>query len=251
LNRKNITIFHAQRPPTITIRNYLERIVRYSPCSTDCYVLALIYIDRIIQQNNHFQLNSLNAHRLLITSILVASKFFDDTFYNNSYHSRVGGITCVEMNALELEFLFLINFNLVVTPENFNCYSTEMSKHLSRLAVTSFIPFRPPPPPPSPVYQVMESFYTPSPSINFSKERIPVSCAGINNNINFNVNVNLNVSTNKRKDERKERKGKKQKTETEKCVIYNNNNSLPFNFTDCNPAVWRKYEFYCDGGNKV
>jgi len=142
LSRKNVTIFHAQRPPTISIKSYLERIVRYSPCSSECYVLALIYIDRIIQQNTTFQLTSLNAHRLLITSVLVASKFFDDTFYNNSYYSRVGGITCAELNALELEFLFLINFNLSVSPDMFNCYSSEMSKHLNKVTVVQPVPFK-------------------------------------------------------------------------------------------------------------
>jgi len=139
LNRKDITIFHAQRPPTISIKSYLERIVKYSPCSPECYVLALIYIDRIIQQNAHFQLTSLNAHRLLITSVLVASKYYDDTFYNNSYYSRVGGVSCPELNALELEFLFLINFSLTVSPETFNCYSFELTKHFHKAPVQPII----------------------------------------------------------------------------------------------------------------
>lgn len=133
LNRKEVTIFHAQRPPTISIQSYLERIVKYSPCSPECYILALIYIDRIIQQNPQFQLNSLNAHRLILTSVLVASKFYDDTFYNNSYYSRVGGISSSELNALELEFLFLINFNLSVSNSTFSTYQEELRRHLTSM----------------------------------------------------------------------------------------------------------------------
>jgi len=87
-----ITTFHAKLPPSISILNYLQRIVKYIPCSTECFVLGLVYIDRIIQK--HAQLitiNSFNVHRLVISSILVASKFNDDNPYNNAFYARVGG----------------------------------------------------------------------------------------------------------------------------------------------------------------
>jgi len=135
LAKKNLTIFHAQRPPNVPIKAYLERIVKYSPCTSETYILALIYIDRIIQKRSDFFITSLNVHRLLITSVLVASKYFDDVFYNNAHYSRVGGITGREMNALELEFLRLIDFNLNVSLEVFHCYSTELSKHLPKNSV--------------------------------------------------------------------------------------------------------------------
>jgi hypothetical protein len=42
------------------------RINKYASCSTECLVLALIYVDRLIQQSN-FALTSLNVHRVIIT----------------------------------------------------------------------------------------------------------------------------------------------------------------------------------------
>jgi hypothetical protein len=42
-------------------------IGKYAACSGECFVLALVYIDRIIQSNPTFVVNSLNIHRLLIT----------------------------------------------------------------------------------------------------------------------------------------------------------------------------------------
>jgi hypothetical protein len=44
-----VTSFHAARAPAITVARYLERVIRYASCSTECYILALIYIDRLIQ----------------------------------------------------------------------------------------------------------------------------------------------------------------------------------------------------------
>lgn len=72
-----VTIFHGSRVPSLSIRQYIERIFKYSSCSHSCFVVAYIYIDRFLQQLNAY-LTSLNAHRLLITSIMIASKFIDD-----------------------------------------------------------------------------------------------------------------------------------------------------------------------------
>eukprot|EP00164_Ancoracysta_twista_P007516 GFYU01010676.1.p1 GENE.GFYU01010676.1~~GFYU01010676.1.p1 ORF type:complete len:178 (-),score=28.89 GFYU01010676.1:209-742(-) len=130
-----VTIFHALKPPAISIRSYLERIFKYASCSPECFVLALVYVDRIIQRNQML-ITSLNVHRLIITSIMVAAKFFDDNYYNNAYYARVGGVPTTELNSLELEFLFLINFSLHVPSDIFQKYREELHMH-------TFSPARP------------------------------------------------------------------------------------------------------------
>ncbi len=72
-----ITIFHGLRAPTLGIRQYLDRIFKYSGCSPSCFVVAYIYVDRFLQ-NTEVHLTSLNVHRLLITSVMLAAKFIDD-----------------------------------------------------------------------------------------------------------------------------------------------------------------------------
>jgi len=52
------------------------------------------------------------VHRLLITAIMLASKFFDDVYYNNAYYARVGGISNSEVNSLEMEMLRMISVRL-------------------------------------------------------------------------------------------------------------------------------------------
>jgi hypothetical protein len=127
-NGENVTKFHALKAPGISIQQYLERIHKYASCSTECFILALIYIDRLIQRNN-FILSDLNVHRVVITAILLAAKFFDDAYYNNAYYAKVGGVLVSEMNGLEVEFLFRINFSLHVTPEVFVKYQDELVSH--------------------------------------------------------------------------------------------------------------------------
>jgi len=127
--KESTSKFHAMRIPYITLKEYLERIAKYSGCSSESLVLALVYIDRIIQGSQNFIVNSYSIHRLLITSVMLAAKFFDDQYYNNAYYAKVGGVSYSEMNALEVEFLFMLNFDLFVTTETYKQYYEELWSH--------------------------------------------------------------------------------------------------------------------------
>jgi len=58
-----ITIFHGKSVPEIRIGDYILRIIKYGKVSMESIVLALIYIDRLIQLNQGFLLKSINLHR--------------------------------------------------------------------------------------------------------------------------------------------------------------------------------------------
>ncbi|XP_010546693.1 PREDICTED: cyclin-P3-1 [Tarenaya hassleriana] len=121
--KEEITVFHGTRVPTMSIHHYIERIHKYSGCSPSCFVMAFVYIQRYLQRMEGFTLlTSLNVHRLLITSVLVAAKFLDDECYNNAYYAKVGGVSKEEMNRLELTFLFDLDFRLSITRDAFKKY---------------------------------------------------------------------------------------------------------------------------------
>ncbi|KAK7337794.1 hypothetical protein VNO77_18381 [Canavalia gladiata] len=122
-----ITIFHGSEAPNLTITQYMERIFKYSQCSASCFVIAQIYMDRFFQKIGGF-LTSFNAHRLLITSLMVAAKFVDDRYYSNAYYAKVGGVSTEEMNMMEIEFLFNLEFKLFVSREVFLKYCEKIDK---------------------------------------------------------------------------------------------------------------------------
>lgn len=136
-NNTPVTRFHALRPPQITIKFYLQRIAKYSSCSEECFILALIYIDRLIRRNGKFLVNSLNVHRLVITSVMLGAKFFDDQYFNNKYFGKVGGVSGREMNLLEIEFLFMINFDLFVEIGLYKMYNKRLMTHSETLRLES------------------------------------------------------------------------------------------------------------------
>ncbi|XP_022737037.1 cyclin-U4-1-like [Durio zibethinus] len=127
---QKISVFQGLTRPTISIRSYLERIFKYANCSPSCFVVAYVYLDRFVQMQPSLPINSFNVHRLLITSVLVSAKFMDDMFYNNAYYAKVGGISTVEMNLLEVDFLFGLGFQLNVTPATFHTYCCFLQREM-------------------------------------------------------------------------------------------------------------------------
>ncbi|KAI8987478.1 cyclin-domain-containing protein [Mycotypha africana] len=115
LTPSNLTRFHSRTPPNISLSDYLRRIVKYTSVEKSCLLILLIYIDRVCELHPHFTVSSLTVHRFLITAVTVSSKALCDSYCTNSHYAKVGGISTQEINALELEFLALIDWHLAST----------------------------------------------------------------------------------------------------------------------------------------
>merc|ERR1712216_265668 len=74
-----------------------------------------------------------------------AAKFFDDHYLDNAHYAAVGGVPRLEVNVLELEFLFLLEFNLHVTETDYYQYHEALRQKSSQ--TPSEVPLLPPPPP--------------------------------------------------------------------------------------------------------
>ncbi|GLT88665.1 hypothetical protein SLE2022_066810 [Rubroshorea leprosula] len=127
---RSLNAFHGVRAPNITLPKYLERIYKYTNCSPSCFVVGYVYIDRLAHRHPDSLVISLNVHRLLVTSVLVASKMLDDVHYNNAFYARVGGVSNAELNRLELELLFLLDFGVTVSSPVFESYCLHLEKEM-------------------------------------------------------------------------------------------------------------------------
>ena len=122
VNNENITInkkiklFMLKKIPSITIRDYLLRLSKYSKISESTLIFILIYIDRLCQKYK-FKINYFNIYKLMLTSMVIAIKYNEDEFYSTEFYAKLGGITKVELNFMEYEFINLIKFNLFVKEE--------------------------------------------------------------------------------------------------------------------------------------
>lgn len=113
--------FHSSRAPSISIHDYLKRLRKYFFCSDECFVHALVYIDRI-GKNDSIMVCDLTVHRLLMIAVMIAAKFHDDEFYANAYYGKAGGMTLREVNVLEVMMLKELNWRTLVPVEEYQLY---------------------------------------------------------------------------------------------------------------------------------
>ncbi|ORX84918.1 cyclin-domain-containing protein [Basidiobolus meristosporus CBS 931.73] len=132
------TPFHAKRLPNITIHLYLSRILKYCPCNNECFIAILIYFDRMTKFYNQvhphkrpFTIDAYNVHRLVIVGIMIASKFFSDVYYTNVRYAKVGGLPVKELNNLELEFLYLVQYQVNVGVPELQAYADQLLNYSS------------------------------------------------------------------------------------------------------------------------
>eukprot|EP00397_Hematodinium_sp_SG-2012_P029267 GEMP01030895.1.p1 GENE.GEMP01030895.1~~GEMP01030895.1.p1 ORF type:complete len:206 (+),score=15.52 GEMP01030895.1:237-854(+) len=121
-SKRGTLLFDSSTIPPIGIGSYLIRLHKYFDCSQSCHVLALIYLDHFARACDDFALTVRNVHRLYLASLVLAAKFWEDMFYDNTYYAKCGGVRLVELNRLELAFLSVVNFKLWVSLDEFKSY---------------------------------------------------------------------------------------------------------------------------------
>lgn len=112
--------------PSISIKDYLERLYKYSKINVSTVILILIYIDRI-SNINKFKLTYYIIHKLILASMIVAIKYNEDDYFSINTYAKLGGVQKSEMIFLEYYFVTLIKFNLYVKNELFNKYESYIS----------------------------------------------------------------------------------------------------------------------------
>ena len=118
---KRIKIFMLKKLPSISIKDYLLRLSKYSKICTSTLIFILIYIDRLCQKYK-FKINYFNIYKFILTSMVIAIKCNEDEFFSSEFYAKLGGISKAEMNYMEYEFLSMINFDLFVKEELFFKY---------------------------------------------------------------------------------------------------------------------------------
>ncbi|KAI1428506.1 cyclin-domain-containing protein [Xylaria sp. FL1777] len=118
----NLTRFHSRTAPGISVLDYLQRLAKHATLTPPLLLSMVYYIDRLCALYTDFTINTLTVHRFLITAATVAGKGLSDSFWNNSFYARVGGVKVAELKLLELEFLYRVDWRIVPVPEVLEAY---------------------------------------------------------------------------------------------------------------------------------
>ena len=105
-----VSLFDAKKAPLISLADYFGRFAKYSRCSFESFIIALIFVDRYIENQTNIFIHSANCHRLFLTGLVLAIKINDDLHLSNEDLAKIGGIGAPELAVLEWEMFRGLEF---------------------------------------------------------------------------------------------------------------------------------------------
>lgn len=109
--------FRSIRFPRISLERFLYRFQQSNLIQQETLIVALVYLARAQEQG--CAVNSMTIHRLMLISLVLASKYLDDIHLNNKDWADLAGVTLLELNKLERIFCNRIEFRLSVSDDAF------------------------------------------------------------------------------------------------------------------------------------
>lgn len=111
--------FQCQSIPSITLLDYFQRLAKHSHVSAETVLLSVVQIAKFSALPD-VHVTQLTLHRLLLTSLVVAAKFWDDRYLFNKRYAYLGGVETKDLNQMEIVFLALLSFDLYVSPYQYD-----------------------------------------------------------------------------------------------------------------------------------
>lgn len=124
--------FSCSRAPTVSLNEYLQRLTTSldrwkseEKCGIRALIMSLVYIERLYRLYPGARLSSTTVHKLLLVSMLSATKFTEDRKISHQFWARAGGVELEELNALEREFCNLMCFDFYIPKSEFRSCNLE------------------------------------------------------------------------------------------------------------------------------
>ena len=120
-------MFYLQFIPSISLGNYIKRLVKYTKMDISSLILSVIYIDRFCEKYKYV-LSFNNVYRLLLVSTLISIKFNEDIMVNAKTYSQIAGVQINDLNFLEFQMCIALDFSFNVETDYYQQYFNYFSK---------------------------------------------------------------------------------------------------------------------------
>ena len=115
-NRHLLKIFNLLKTPALSIDQFLIRIKTYSSnISSSSYLHSAFLLYKLVIYLNNIDLNLNNSYRFIVASIRCSTKVIEDVYQKQRIFSNVVGVTLKDLLKIEMGFLYLTNFNLIIS----------------------------------------------------------------------------------------------------------------------------------------
>jgi len=136
-SQASATIFDAAQVPELTVRKFLDFVIQERMCPKECLIISLIYCDRLALRHPSFAITRYNVHRLLLALLIVSAKVIDDFYCRNSFFAQATRISVQDVNAMELQLCYMLNFSLHVDGSEFLARSQSLRDRMFRARTSS------------------------------------------------------------------------------------------------------------------
>ena len=109
---------YSNKVPIIKIEDYFNRLVKFSKMEKSTLLLTFIYIKRFIEKEKYIIAFN-NIFRLIISCSILAIKFNEKRAFKNSFYAKIAGLELEDLNNLEYNVFYRLDFNLRVLDNDF------------------------------------------------------------------------------------------------------------------------------------
>lgn len=121
-----VRCFGLAKAPSVTIEQFLARIKQYSPSvSVSVYIHSAYMLFKLTVLLDVMQLTPLNVYRFILALIRCLTKKLEDIYQKQQNFATVGGVAPKDLRKIEVSFLYLLNFKLVVSEYILNQFLTK------------------------------------------------------------------------------------------------------------------------------
>ena len=114
-------IFYLSFVPPISLRDYINRIMKYSKMDISTLIMAIIYIDNFCDKHRYI-LTANNIYRILLLACLLSLKFNEDTTVDYNYYSVIAAVSVEDLKNLEFYMYLKLHFSLLVKYDLYKSY---------------------------------------------------------------------------------------------------------------------------------
>ena len=125
IQSKHVDLLHkfvSQAIPPVSISEYLKRLYKLYFLTDELLIASLVYLEKILDKTIIGRISIYEIHRLIPTLFMLSIKYHCDNYYTNEYYARMAGMSLKEINELEDELFYLLEYRLEVTEETYNTY---------------------------------------------------------------------------------------------------------------------------------
>ena len=114
-------IFNTNKKPSVPVKKFLERVVKYCQPEPSTFITSLIYLDNILLKTKT-KLTFMNSYKLFYACFVLSMKFNEDRHNSNKFYAKVCGVNINDFLLMEYRALKYLDFSLFIQSETYELY---------------------------------------------------------------------------------------------------------------------------------